>query len=325
MDFSVIIPVYNAKDYLDICLHSVFQQSANYEILLVDDGSTDGESGTLCDRYAAEHPDCVRVLHKENGGAGDARNAAIPLARGEYLLFLDSDDALEANALEELTAEIERTHADVYYYGMRIVNGNKQSVVYPTGFPFGPSLSVDQTPELLLTLPAAWNAIWKRSLFEASDIRFRKRGWGEDLVMTRKMLTIATSVIFLQKILYCYVLHSGSVTARENLDCNYEIVEAIQDVLDWYQQQDLFDRYCNELCKLCVDNVLYDASVRILKVVPEHPLLEVFRSYTIAHFPDYRANPYLHTYPARKKLVLMLLGKQQYRAIHLLFRTANRF
>ena len=83
MIFSVVIPVYNVKDYLPKCIDSVLAQDfEDYEVILIDDGSTDGESGALCDTLAREHPDCIRALHKPNGGAGDARNVALPLAQG---------------------------------------------------------------------------------------------------------------------------------------------------------------------------------------------------------------------------------------------------
>ena len=88
MKFSVIIPVYNGWEYLREGVDSVLGQTgADFEVLLVDDGSTDGESGALCDTLAREHPDCIRVLHKPNGGAGDARNAALPLAQATMCSF----------------------------------------------------------------------------------------------------------------------------------------------------------------------------------------------------------------------------------------------
>ena len=140
--------------------------------------------------------------------------------------------------------------------------------------------------------------------------------------MTRKMLTAAQSVVILPDVLYLYRQHEGSVTKRA-LDANAEIMDAIDDVLTWYQARGLFEQYENELGKLCVDNVLYDASVRILKVQSAHPLLPQLLDFTAARFPDYRHNPYLKGYPARKKLVLSLLGKKQYRAVHLLFAAGN--
>lgn len=91
---SVIVPVYNIKDYLERCVRSIMGQTySNLEILLVDDGSTDG-SGEICERLAQED-NRIRVFHKENGGSSSARNLGIREARGEYLGFIDSDDYIE--------------------------------------------------------------------------------------------------------------------------------------------------------------------------------------------------------------------------------------
>ena len=86
----------------------------------MDDGSTDGKSGALCDTLAREHPECIRVLHKPNGGAGDARNVALPLAQGEYVLFLDSDDTYTPDAFAVLRAALAETEADICYFSMRM-------------------------------------------------------------------------------------------------------------------------------------------------------------------------------------------------------------
>lgn len=90
--FSIIVPVYNVEDYLPACMESLLAQDTEeaYEILLIDDGSTDS-SGALCDQYALNDPR-IRVFHRENGGASSARNAGLRAALGEYILFVDSDD-----------------------------------------------------------------------------------------------------------------------------------------------------------------------------------------------------------------------------------------
>ena len=98
---SVIVPVYNIIEYLPRCVHSITSQTyENLELLLVDDGSTDG-TGELCDRLAAEDGR-IRVFHKENGGSSSARNLGISQAKGEYLGFVDSDDYVEPDMYERL-------------------------------------------------------------------------------------------------------------------------------------------------------------------------------------------------------------------------------
>ncbi len=98
---SIIIPVYNAEEYLDRCLESIFEQGfPSYEVILVDDGSTDS-SPMICDRYSATDSR-FRTIHKTNGGVSSARNAGMNLAQGEYLMFVDSDDALLPDALDRM-------------------------------------------------------------------------------------------------------------------------------------------------------------------------------------------------------------------------------
>ena len=108
---SIIVPVYNVKPYLNRCVNSLLGQSyQNMELLLVDDGSTDG-SETLCDEYAAQDAR-VRVLHKKNGGLSDARNAGVDAAAGEYLSFVDGDDWVSPYYIENLYRALEQAGAD---------------------------------------------------------------------------------------------------------------------------------------------------------------------------------------------------------------------
>lgn len=112
---SVIIPVYNVEKYLRECVNSVLRQTyQNFEIILVDDGSTDGSSD-ICDAYAAEDSR-VQCIHKTNGGASSARNVGMDAARGGYVYFLDSDDTLEHEALQVLFDTAEAEKADIVFF-----------------------------------------------------------------------------------------------------------------------------------------------------------------------------------------------------------------
>lgn len=113
MLFSVVIPVYNVEKYLDQCIQSVLSQDySDYEIILVDDGSTDSSS-LICDNYSKQYKQ-IKTIHKENGGLSDARNAGIKHAEGDYICFIDSDDYWsEFSVLSKLSCEIDKKHPDI--------------------------------------------------------------------------------------------------------------------------------------------------------------------------------------------------------------------
>lgn len=115
--FSIIVPVYNAEKYLDECVESVLHQSfSDYELILIDDGSLD-KSPEKCDAYAKQD-NRIKVLHKENGGASDARNAGLNIFQGEYVIFLDSDDFYNrSDALQLLYDKIAQTSAQIVIFG----------------------------------------------------------------------------------------------------------------------------------------------------------------------------------------------------------------
>ena len=119
MLFSIVIPVYNVAQYLPGCMDSVLANDlSDCEIILVDDGATDGVCPGLCDEYAARFPDLVRVIHQENRGLGGARNTGLEAAKGEYLFFVDSDDTVAPDALKILRRAVMESHSEVYTFQM---------------------------------------------------------------------------------------------------------------------------------------------------------------------------------------------------------------
>ena len=326
MVLSIVIPVYNTASYLEGCLASVLAgDCTDCEILLVDDGSTDGVSPELCDRLAEAHPDLVQVIHQENCGLGGARNTGLEAARGEYLFFLDSDDTIASHALTTLKQAIQNTGAEIIAFhfltddgtGHRIPNC-ANAVQQDTPF------TAEQEPEFLLSIPSACCRIWQRSLFLSSGIRFPSRVWYEDLRTTMKLFVLAKSIFTLPDPLYHYLQRPGSIMRSSNVDRNREILDAFDDLLSWFQEQKLLNVYYPILCRLCIDHVYLAASVRVLTVDPQHPLLWEFGHYLKHHFPDYKSNPYLPHLSRSKKMVFHLLEGHHYHLLRFLFRTKNR-
>lgn len=181
MQYSFIIPVYNCKSYLPACVESILATGAeDFEILLVDDGSTDG-SGALCDALAGKYP-CIRVLHKTNGGVSSARNAGLDAARGEYILFIDADDGLESGMLGSILADPQCWEVDMTLFGMTFDYYSKGKCYRrdPLIFDWEGRLSRQDWTAAFHALFCAnslspvWNKILRREIIEENGLRFQE-------------------------------------------------------------------------------------------------------------------------------------------------------
>ena len=172
MKVSVIIPVYNVEQYLKVCLDSILcQDFSDYEILLIDDGSKDS-SPAICDEYAQKYSH-VQVIHQENKGQGGARNTGIRAAKGEFLLFVDSDDSLKSGALRAVYEAAAAQDADVAVFGMDCVD--EQGRVTATRTPTESGTVVLQDNSLTFTFfkdSYVWNKLYRRSLLAENGIVF---------------------------------------------------------------------------------------------------------------------------------------------------------
>lgn len=321
MKFSVVIPAYNVKEYLEKCVLSVVHQTfTDWEAILVDDGSTDGATGALCDALAAQHGARLRVIHQANGGLGAARNTGIEAAKGEYLAFLDSDDYIAPDMLEKLSARIDATHCDIYTFGFRVDKERDTSEVHLDALPTDGPFTLAQYPGLLLASPNAWNRVYRREFFLESGVRYPGRVWFEDIRTTMKLFALAESIEAVQEPFYYYLVRQGSITRNAKADRNREILEAFDDLLAFYHDHDLYETYQKELCRLAIDHIFLAASVRVLMIDHKHPLLKEFAEYMDKYFPGYAQNPYLKELSRARRLAFSLLRGGHYGTLYALFR-----
>lgn len=326
MRFSIVIPVYNVEEFLPECMASILANDcSDCEIILVDDGSTDGVSPALCDSYAQAHPDLVRVIHQPNGGPGSARNTGLEAARGEYIFFVDSDDTIAPESLAVLSRAVEQTHADIYTFQMAAyqLGGPKRPMIIaaPTEHP----VSLLERPELLLSMPAIWARIWRRDLFLNLSIRFPQRSWvGEDLRTVPKLLAVASRIVVLPEVLYFYLQRPGSLMRTEHLERNRDVIRAFEDLVDWFQKHGLLYLYRNELCYMAVDHLLLASTVRVARANPRSTLLREFPQFMKKQFPDYRSNPYVCAMSRSRKLALWLVEHRCYWLLRVIFELKDR-
>lgn len=325
MRFSIVIPVYNVAEYLRACVDSVLANDcSDCEIILVDDGSTDGVCPALCDQIAAEHPEFIRVIHQENRGLGGARNTGLEAAKGEYLFFVDSDDTIAPDSLTVLSEAIEKTNADIYSFHMYSHDGAGNHSLIRTSQEYEGAFSLRERPQFLFALPTACSRIWRREMFLSTGIRYPSRVWYEDIRTSAKLFASANSIVTLPHALYWYLARPGSIVRSANVERNREILDAFDDILGWFEVQGLRKTYEAELTRLAVDHIVLAASVRVARLDPRHPLLKEFSQYMDKHFPRYRSNPHNEGLSGLHKLLLKLIEGRHYRLIQLLFRLKDR-
>ncbi|MBQ7170771.1 MAG: glycosyltransferase family 2 protein [Clostridia bacterium] len=213
---SVIVPVYNVRDYLSGAVESLLRQTErDIEIILVDDGSTDG-SGALCDRFA-ERDKRIKVLHKENGGLSSARNAGAKEASAAYVLFLDGDDYLCDDAVETLALASDRYHPDVVQFLYKEVETTGRQSRHETeswtAFTASePAALFENLYRLGGVAASGCTKLIKRQL--VLDFPFEKIRHEDEMWCTRVFPTGIT-VLYLPDVLYCYVMREGSIIHAE--------------------------------------------------------------------------------------------------------------
>ncbi len=212
---SVVVPVYNVERYLEKCIRSIINQSyKNLEVILVDDGATD-HSGELCDKFASMDAR-IKVIHKENGGLSDARNAGIDVATGEYLAFVDSDDFIHPKMYETMVRIMEKDQAEMAICKIAHVREDdsiNQNLSIPTDskrMVSGKDLQhmyFDNRYAQMVVV--AWNKIYKRGYFE--EIRYPKGKIHEDEYTTYKITYPCSRISIIDAPFYYYVTRDTSI------------------------------------------------------------------------------------------------------------------
>jgi glycosyltransferase involved in cell wall biosynthesis len=208
------VPVYNVEEYLNRCVDSIINQTyKNLEIILVDDGSLDN-CGLICDEYAKKDPR-IKVIHKNNGGLSDARNAGLKIASGEWISFIDSDDWIESNMYEVLLNLAKKYDAQISVGGVSDeIFENGEIITVKTTEKAGTSpyvLSCTQAMQkYFLGSWAAWDKIYHKSIFK--NIQFPVGEINEDEAIVLQILENASNISYTNQVFYHYIRRPQSIT-----------------------------------------------------------------------------------------------------------------
>lgn len=238
---SVIVPIYKVEDYINRCINSILSQEyKNLEIILVDDGSPD-KCGIICDSYA-QLDSRIKVIHKENGGLSDARNAALDIMRGEYVTFIDSDDWVSKYYISNLYKALSSTHATISISGFENVFLDKEIQLDCTSKINVKEYSKRECLEKMFYQNEieinACGKLYYKDLFK--EIRYPVGKLYEDIAVTYKLIDKSEKIAIINNIDYYYFQRTGSIQYekfnRRKLDAIMHMQEMINFVKTNYPE-----------------------------------------------------------------------------------------
>ena len=219
---SIIVPVYNAEKWLHRCVDSLLNQDLpreDYEIILVDDGSNDGSS-KICDEYLAAHPGLVRVIHQPNSGVSMARNAALDVAVGDYVMFVDADDYIERNCLHRIVEQAFSSDAEILFYYNKITIGQDETIV--NSMPFGINNEHICSGEYFIlnngNTGSIWRSLYSRKLIEKLNLRFYPNITHQDVLFNFQIMPFVERVAFCDALVYDYIYEGESLTRTKSVE-----------------------------------------------------------------------------------------------------------
>ncbi|MGR5333189.1 glycosyltransferase family 2 protein [Photobacterium damselae] len=261
-DISIIVPVYNVEDYVFECINSLINQTIhNIEIIVVDDGSTDASLDVIS-KFSDTR---IKVISKRNGGLSSARNEGIKIATGKYIAFLDSDDWVEPFAYKTLLDAAIRCNSDIVICGFYLAYETCSKRITPSSID---NLNIKIEPQYLSKIKvAAWDKLYKRSLFVDNDITYPQGLYYEDTPTTIPLLLKSNSITIIDEALIYYRQRDGSITKEREFNNKcfdiYKGVDIIYSFIDNATYKD--DRIKRAIDSVYVKKCLIDNIIRVSK------------------------------------------------------------
>ncbi len=227
MKYSFLVPVYNVEKYLTQCIESMLAQTyKDFEIILVDDGSTDS-SGRICDAYAEKYPDIIKVIHKKNEGLVSARQVGIENTNGDICLFVDSDDFIESELLKTVDDEFSKdAELDILIYSFcyfsEEAKKHRKKTISETDILFDKNNKKELYEALMFTplVSSVWTKAVKTEILRKDTVRyeaFYEHSMGEDQFRTISWFTLAERIKFINIPLYNYRTDNASISREFNV------------------------------------------------------------------------------------------------------------
>ena len=276
---SVIIPVFNIENYIAKCIESVMDQSySNLEIIIIDDGSTDGSS-KICDEYSKKDGR-IQVIHQKNVGLSGARNNGIKLSKGDYIAFLDGDDYIEKDMYELLYKNIKSNNADIsiceYVFNddNTKFKGKKHEINIFNNQEAIRRLLYDEEINSY-----AWNKLYSRKLFE--NIKYPLGKKFEDIGTTYLLIDKAKKIIYDNSTKYHYIVRTNSITKTYSSSNLNDYMEMVNNMLNYIavKYPELKEVVDTTLVKYCINFHTQCVKGRLIENYNSNDMKEIYKEY----------------------------------------------
>ncbi len=295
---SVVIPVYNTGDLMRRCFDSLVNQSIgkeNLDVIVVDDGSTDGYSPNIIQEYVDKYPDTFRCITKKNGGQGSARNMAFPMCQGEYITCLDSDDCFDSKWVEKMYGTAKAQKADFVGCGYKAVRYENDKEVIVRAMDMRPICSNNR--EMFIDANVSmFTTLFKRSVLEQSGARYPEGYIYEDTAFFIELLPWITRPVYIEEALSSRTLHEGSTMTNAKPEKVANIFPVFDALLEFFDTKGLREKYKNEL-EYFVGKVLLCSSLNRVSFVKSfsarRQLVKRTGAFLKEKLPGFKRNPYI--------------------------------
>ena len=304
---SVIVPIYNVEAYLTKCLDSIINQTLkDIEIILVNDGSTDG-SKKIIQEYKKKDKRIIS-LEKENGGQGSARNLGLKKAKGDYIVFVDSDDWIENDMLEIMYNKALSCQSDIVvcdYY--KVKDDVKESCkAFDT---YGTSLMENC---ILNSSGPCWKMI-KRNIIIDNNLYFPEGIIYEDYAVVPLYFLFADKISYVERPLYNYFIRKGSTMNQEFNNKLYDIVDATNILFRRLEQYGF--PYYQEYEYFIIKNIFREAYIRLKEFDEGYKVLDYIVAWAKVKIPNWYKNKYFKEEKMKKRIFTYLIYKRQYKLL----------
>jgi len=315
LKISVIVPVYNVRDYIVKCIESILKQTfKNFEIIVVNDGTCD-DSIKLIEKNFDD--DRIKIIYKKNGGLASARNTGVTYARGEYLFFVDSDDFIKPNTLEVMYKRaISGNHDLVLCDYYKYYNDSNYELI-----PLIHHFNLNDKKSIITAMPGAVCRLIKKNLYLEYDIKFLENHFFEDNAVMPFLSAVSKNPYYIKESFYYYLQRDKSILNQSTYNKKWEdIFSSLENLKNKFLEYNLLDSCYSELEYIYIEYLLHAANLRFLDYKEGLKNIKKVSLVMNREFKNFRKNKYYKKENIKYKIMCNLFYYKQISILKLIRR-----